>query len=86
MRLKLYLNSENGIINIPFNYNHILSAVIYNLIEDIEFAKELHSKLQVKGKRRSSSFTMEGMRVPFQRGGPHAALGGPPQLFLGKLK
>lgn len=42
MRLKLYLTSENGLINVPFNYNHILSAIIYDLFEDIDFANELH--------------------------------------------
>lgn len=43
MRLKIYLKSENGIINIPFNYNHILSSVVYNMIDDIGFASKLHS-------------------------------------------
>ena len=48
MRLKLYLNSENNIISVPFNYNHILSAIIYDLIDDIDYANKLHSKSTFK--------------------------------------
>jgi len=48
MRLKLYLNSKNSIINVPFNYNHIVSAIIYDLIDDIDFANDLHSKSSFK--------------------------------------
>jgi len=48
MRLKLYLNSENNIINVPFNYNHVISAIIYDLIDDIDYANELHSKSTFK--------------------------------------
>ena len=48
MRLKLYLNSENGIINVPFNYNHIISSIIYDLIDDIKYANNLHSKSSFK--------------------------------------
>ena len=48
MRLKLYLNSKNGIINVPFNYNHIISSIIYDLIDDIKYANNLHSKSSFK--------------------------------------
>ncbi|MBE6486645.1 MAG: CRISPR-associated endoribonuclease Cas6 [Methanosphaera stadtmanae] len=48
MRLKLYLTNENGIINVPFNYNHILSSIIYGLMEDIDYANKLHAKSTFK--------------------------------------
>ena len=48
MSLKLYLNNENGVINVPFNYNHIVSSVIYNLMDDIDYANKLHSKSTFK--------------------------------------
>jgi CRISPR-associated endoribonuclease Cas6 len=48
MRLRLYLNSNNNIINVPFNYNHIISSIIYNLIEDTDYANRLHSKSSFK--------------------------------------
>ncbi|WP_297897381.1 CRISPR-associated endoribonuclease Cas6 [Methanobrevibacter sp.] len=41
MRLKIYLKSENSFL-IPFNYNYIISSIIYNKISDLELAKELH--------------------------------------------
>lgn len=48
MRLKLFLTSENGLINVPFNYNHILSAIIYDLMDDVNFSSELHSERSFK--------------------------------------
>lgn len=36
MRLKIHLSSEKGKLHIPFNYNHIISAIIYNKIADLE--------------------------------------------------
>ena len=48
MRLKLFLISENELIKIPFNYNHILSAIIYDLIEDVDFANKLHKERSFK--------------------------------------
>ena len=48
MRLKILLKSEKGKLKIPFNYNHILSAIIYNKIADLEFANKLHSSSSYK--------------------------------------
>lgn len=47
MRLKINLKSENR-IKIPFNYNHILSSIIYNKIADLDLADELHSSNSFK--------------------------------------
>jgi len=47
MRLKLYLKSEKEIF-IPFNYNHIVSSMIYNKISDLELAKKLHESSSFK--------------------------------------
>lgn len=48
MRLKIYLKNEKGIIYVPFDYNHILSAIIYNMIDDVVFANKLHSSKSFK--------------------------------------
>lgn len=48
MRLKILLKSEKGKLKIPFNYNHILSAIIYNKIADLELANKLHESQSYK--------------------------------------
>lgn len=48
MRLRIYLKSENGKLHIPFNYNHIISAIIYNKIADLELAKKIHDSKSYK--------------------------------------
>lgn len=48
MRLKILLKSEKGKLKIPFNYNHIISAIIYNKIADLELANKLHSSQSYK--------------------------------------
>lgn len=42
MRLKIHLKAKNN-LKVPFNYNHIVSSIIYNKIIDLDFAQELHS-------------------------------------------
>lgn len=48
MRLKILLKSKKNKLKIPFNYNHILSAIIYNKIADLDFANKLHSSRSYK--------------------------------------
>lgn len=48
MRLKIILKSKKNRLKIPFNYNHIVSAIIYNKIYDLEFAQKLHSSNSYK--------------------------------------
>ncbi|AGN16033.1 CRISPR-associated endoribonuclease Cas6 [Methanobrevibacter sp. AbM4] len=48
MRLKILLKSKKNKLNIPFNYNHILSAIIYNKIADLKFSQKLHSSNSYK--------------------------------------
>lgn len=47
MRLNVKLKGKNN-FKIPFNYNHILSSVIYNKIVDLDLAHELHSSNSFK--------------------------------------
>ena len=47
MRLKITLKGENN-LKIPFNYNHILSSIIYNKIDDLDLAYKLHSSNSFK--------------------------------------
>jgi len=42
MRLKISLTSTNSNYLIPYNYNHILSAIIYRKISDLDLAAKLH--------------------------------------------
>ena len=42
MRLKIHLKAKNN-FKVPFNYNHIVSSIIYNKIIDLDLAHELHS-------------------------------------------
>ncbi|MBI5681161.1 MAG: CRISPR-associated endoribonuclease Cas6 [Methanobacterium sp.] len=42
MRLKISLSSSKSNYLIPFNYNHILSAIIYRKIADLDLAAKLH--------------------------------------------
>lgn len=48
MRLKITLKSKKNRLKVPFNYNHIVSAIIYSKIADIKFAEELHSSNSYK--------------------------------------
>ena len=47
MRLKIKLKSKKP-LHIPFNYNYILSSIIYNKIADLDLAKELHLSTSFK--------------------------------------
>ena len=48
MRLKITLKSKKNRLKIPFNYNHIVSAIIYSKIADLKYAEELHSSNSYK--------------------------------------
>ena len=60
MRLKINLKAKNN-FKVPFNYNHFLSAIVYNKIADLDLAQDLHdsnsykffnfSQLQITHKR-----------------------------------
>lgn len=47
MRLKINLKSKKN-FKVPFNYNHILSSIIYNKISDLNLANELHTSSSFK--------------------------------------
>ena len=47
MRLKITLKGKNN-LKIPFNYNHILSSIIYKGIDDMDLAYKLHSSNSFK--------------------------------------
>ena len=47
MRLKIQLKSKEH-LHIPFNYNYILSAVIYSKIADLNLASKLHNSRSFK--------------------------------------
>lgn len=48
IRLRIVLKSKKGKLRIPFNYNHILSAIIYKNIADLDLAYDLHSSSSFK--------------------------------------
>ncbi|KYC50492.1 MAG: CRISPR-associated endoribonuclease Cas6 [Candidatus Methanofastidiosum methylothiophilum] len=43
MRIRVDLQGQPGLF-IQFNYNHILSSIIYNKIYDLDYAAEMHMK------------------------------------------
>ncbi|MCL2156409.1 MAG: CRISPR-associated endoribonuclease Cas6 [Methanobrevibacter sp.] len=47
MRLNIELKSKKT-LHIPFNYNYILSSIIYSKIADLDLAKELHTSKSFK--------------------------------------
>ncbi|KZX12045.1 CRISPR-associated endoribonuclease Cas6 [Methanobrevibacter curvatus] len=47
MRLKISLKSKNSLF-IPFNYNHIISSIVYSKIADLDLASKLHSSKTFK--------------------------------------
>lgn len=57
MRLEIILKGKNN-FKVPFNYNHILSSIIYNKIADLDFATELHTSKSFK------FFTFSQIHIP----------------------
>lgn len=47
MRLKINLKGKKN-FKVPFNYNHILSSIVYNKIVDLDLAYELHTSNSFK--------------------------------------
>lgn len=47
MRLKINIKTKNN-FKVPFNYNHILSSIVYNKISDLDLANELHTSNSFK--------------------------------------
>lgn len=47
MRLNIHIKSKNN-FKIPFNYNHIISSIIYDKLSDLNFAHELHTSNSFK--------------------------------------
>ena len=60
MRLEIILKGKNN-FKVPFNYNHILSSIIYNKIADLNFANEVHSSKSFK------FFTFSQIYIPKRR-------------------
>lgn len=58
MRLKISLSSRSSNYLIPYNYNHILSAIIYRKISDLDLAAKLHFSKDFK------FFTFSQIYVP----------------------
>lgn len=60
MRLNINLKAKNN-FKVPFDYNHIISSIIYNKIQDLDFAYELHSSNTFK------FFNFSQINVPKRR-------------------
>ena len=58
MRLRIEFKSDIRPFRIPYNYNHILSAIIYRRIADPDLASELHSANSFK------FFTFSQLNIP----------------------
>lgn len=60
MRLKIHLQAKNN-FKVPFNYNHIVSSLIYNKIIDLDLAQKLHSSNTFK------FFNFSQLNIPKRR-------------------
>lgn len=58
VRLKISLSANGKEFKIPFNYNHVLSAIIYKKIADLELASQLHASQDYK------FFTFSQINIP----------------------
>ncbi|HOI72493.1 MAG TPA: CRISPR-associated endoribonuclease Cas6, partial [Methanobacterium sp.] len=58
MRLRISLKTLNDDYLIPYNYSHILSAIIYRKIADLNLASDLHASKDFK------HFTFSQINVP----------------------
>ena len=63
MRLKISLTSNKSNYLIPYNYNHILSAIIYHKIADLDLAAKLHFSRDFKFFTFSQIFTPQFKRI-----------------------
>jgi CRISPR-associated endoribonuclease Cas6 len=61
MRLKISLKAPKNDYLIPYNYNHILSAIIYRKIADLDLASQLH------GSKDFKHFTFSQINIPRRR-------------------
>lgn len=64
MRLKISLASSKSNLLIPFNYNHILSAIIYRKIADLDLAAKLHFSKDFKFFTFSQLYFSKWKRTP----------------------
>lgn len=64
MRLKISLASTKGNYLIPYNYNHILSAIIYRKISDLDLAAKLHFSKDFKFFTFSQIYFSNWKRTP----------------------
>lgn len=58
LRIKIELKSDMRPFRIPYNYNHVLSAIIYRRIADLELASQLH------GAEGFKFFTFSQISIP----------------------
>lgn len=61
IRLKISLKAPKNNYLIPYNYNHILSAIIYRKIADLDLASQLHASKDFK------HFTFSQINIPRRR-------------------
>ena len=64
MRLKISLSSSKRNYLIPYNYNHILSAIIYRKIADLDLAAKLHFSQDYKFFTFSQIYFSRWKRTP----------------------
>ncbi|HHU75914.1 MAG TPA: CRISPR-associated endoribonuclease Cas6 [Firmicutes bacterium] len=64
MHLQIYFRSQNGQLQLPIHYNHILQAALYNSISE-ELAAFLHNKGFVYEKRVFKMFSFSKLNGPY---------------------
>lgn len=64
--MRVYINFNFEKLEIPINYNHILQAFVFNLIDDEEYRKFLHDKGYSYGKRKYKLFSFSRLLGNFE--------------------
>ncbi|CAN5788322.1 hypothetical protein BH23ACT11_BH23ACT11_10350 [soil metagenome] len=56
MRLRISLSSENGPLQVPVQYNHLLQGLVYHNLDRV-LSEWLHERGHAYGERRFKLFT-----------------------------
>ena len=82
MRLRISLSSENGPLQVPVQYNHLLQGLVYHNL-DRALSEWLHEKGHAYGERRFKLFTFSRLFGKRASKNGHLRFDGPIHFYLG---
>ena len=84
MRLRITLQSEDGSLRVPIQYNHLLQGLIYTNLDDA-LSEWLHEKGHAYGQRRFKLFTFSRLFGKREMRNGHISFSGPVHFYLGAV-